>query len=262
MQVLSPALIDLQSVSVMRGEKLVLDDVTLTIGAHEHVAILGPNGCGKSTFIKTIARECYPLVRDGTSLSILGRTQWNVFELRSLLGIVSADLSAACTRDVTGFDIVLSGFFSSIGIWPNHAVTEAMREKATATLARLEASELTDRLTSEMSSGEMRRVLIARALVHDPRALLLDEPSTALDLFARHELRDTLRSLARSGTGIVLVTHELTDIIPEVLRVVLLKHGRVVADGPKHEILTEHRLSALFDLPVYLTERDGYYHVG
>ncbi|MEO8659795.1 MAG: ATP-binding cassette domain-containing protein [Bryobacteraceae bacterium] len=255
-----PPLLDLQNISVMRGDKLVLDKLSLSIGAHEHVAILGPNGCGKSTLIKTITRECYPLAREGSSVSIFGRKTWNVFELRTLLGIVSPDLAATCTREYTGLEIVLGGFFSSIGVQTYHTVTDEMRAESEEALARLEASYLAQRLTSEMSSGEARRVLIARALVHHPKALLFDEPSTALDLFAHHELREMLRALARQGTGIVLVTHDLSDIIPEIDRVVLMQHGRVVADGPKQELLTEMRLSQLFGVNVCILERGGYYH--
>jgi iron complex transport system ATP-binding protein len=112
-----------------------------------------------------------------------------------------------------------------------------------------------------MSSGEARRVLIARALVHNPKALLLDEPTTSLDLFAQHELREILRQLAISGIGMILVTHHLSDIIPEIERVVLLREGRVIADGPKQELLTETTLSGLFGIPVSLARRDGYYHL-
>src|SRR5271154_635467 len=126
----------------MRGENIALRNLSLTIGAGEHVAILGPNGCGKSTLIKTITRECYPLARPESSLSILGRTVWNVFDLRNLLGIVSNDLMTQCTREITGFDIVLSGFFSSIGIWPNHHVSDQMRMKASEVLAFLDARNL------------------------------------------------------------------------------------------------------------------------
>src|SRR6516225_7887522 len=113
------ALIEFERISVMRGATVALDDVSLTIGAGEHIAILGPNGCGKSTLIKTITRECYPLARAGSSVEILGESLWNVVDLRKMLGIVSNDLMAQCTREITGYEIVLSGFFSSIGIWPN-----------------------------------------------------------------------------------------------------------------------------------------------
>ncbi|HXE62816.1 MAG TPA: ATP-binding cassette domain-containing protein [Bryobacteraceae bacterium] len=257
----SPALIELRNVTVMRGENIALRNLSLTIGAGEHVAILGPNGCGKSTLIKTITRECYPLARPEASVTILGERIWNVVDLRSLLGIVSNDLMAQCTREITGFEIVLSGFFSSIGIWPNHQVTEAQRRKAREVLELLDAAHLAEKPVEEMSSGEARRMLIGRALVHGPRALLLDEPSTSLDLFAQHELRETVRKLAQQGLAIILVTHHLSDIIPEIGRVILMRNGEIAGDGPKREMLTGARLRDLFDVTVELAERDGYYHL-
>ena len=257
----NPALIEFERISVMRGNTVALDDISLKIGVGEHVAILGPNGCGKSTLIKAITRECYPIFREGSSVRILGEETWNVFELRELLGIVSSDLMATCTRSVAGRDIVLSGFFSSIGIWPHQEVTSDMRERAERAMERLEISHLADRFTDEMSSGEARRILLARTLVHDPRALILDEPSVALDLGAQHELRMILRKLAQSGIGIVMVTHHLSDLIPEIERVLLMKRGKIIADGPVHEVLVESTLSDLFGHPLQLSERDGYYNL-
>jgi iron complex transport system ATP-binding protein len=255
------ALIEFERVTVMRGKTVALKDVSLRIGVGEHIAILGPNGCGKSTLIKTITRECYPLIEDGSSVRILGEQRWNVAELRMLLGIVSTDLMTTCTRSVTGRDIVLSGFFSSIGIWPHQEVTRAMHKRAERAMEMLEVFHLADRRTDEMSSGEARRVLLARALVHDPRALILDEPSIALDLSAQHELRLILRKLAKSGIGIVMVTHHLSDLIPEIARVVLMNRGRIVADGTTQQMLMESRLSELFGRPVELSVRDGYYNL-
>lgn len=256
-------LLALQNVTVLRGqpsERPALDGVSLQIGAGEHVCILGPNGCGKSTLIKTITRECYPLPREGSSITILGRDLWNIFELRSLLGIVSPDLLVSCTTDATGRDVVLSGFFSSTRIFPNHHPDPEHLARAEAALERLGIAHLAGRAVAHMSSGEAKRTLIARALVHDPQTLLFDEPSNALDIAAQVQLRETMRDLARSGLGIVLVTHHVSEIIPEIERVVMLRDGRVLADGPKRELLTPEKLSELFGVEVRLVQQDGYLH--
>jgi iron complex transport system ATP-binding protein len=257
-------LLALHNVTVVRGESAerpALDGVSLRIEAGEHVCILGPNGCGKSTLIKTITRECYPVAREGSSISILGRERWNIFELRSLLGIVSPDLLASCTTDATGRDVVLSGFFSSTRIFPHHHPDPEHLARAEATLARLGIAHLAHRAVSHMSSGEAKRTLIARALVHDPQTLLFDEPSNALDIAAQLQLRDTMRELAQSGMGILLVTHHVSEIIPEIERVVLLREGGILADGAKQEILTAENLSSLFGVAVRLGQHDGYFHL-
>ncbi|HLY20377.1 MAG TPA: ATP-binding cassette domain-containing protein [Bryobacteraceae bacterium] len=257
-----PALIEFEHVWVMRGEKVVLRDLSLRIGAGEHVAILGPNGCGKSTLIKTIVRECYPLVRTGSRMAIFGQERWNIFDLRPLLGVVSNDWMALCTREITGREAVVSGFFGSVGVQPYHVITPEIERKTGEILALLEIPHLAERAVIEMSSGEARRVLLARALVHGPRALILDEPSNSLDVFAQHELREIMRKLARAGIGIILVTHHLADIIPEIERVILMREGRIVADGRKLDVLTATALADLFGLPVDLSRRDGYFHLG
>ena len=208
----------------MRRETAALRNFSLNIAQGEHVAILGPNGSGKSSFIKAITRECYPL--QGSVVRILGRERWNIFELRSQLGIVTNDLMLACSRDYTGRETVLSGFFSSVGLWPYHLVTPEMEEEADKLIQFLEVKHLALRNVSEMSSGEARRFLIARALVHDPHTLIFDEPTNSLDLHAARMLHDAMRQIAQSGKSIVLVTHNLPDVIPEIERVVTIQEGQ------------------------------------
>ena len=255
-----PPLLDFRGVTILRGPRAVIHDLNLQIARDEHVAILGPNGSGKSTLIRAMIRECYPLRRPGSSFTMLGQSDWNIFELRRHLGIVTPDPLAHAGEGLTGFDLALSAFFASVGVWNQRdRVTPEMAAATTAALERMQAMHLADRLVTEMSSGEVRRVQIARALVHRPRALLLDEPSANLDLQAQQELREILRTLAREGTGLILVTHHLGDIIPEVERVVLIADGRIQADGLKAELLTADRLGALFRTRVTLTQQDGYY---
>ena len=258
---MGPALVDLKNVRVIRGDNVALDDFSLRVEAGEHVAILGPNGCGKSTLIKTITRECYPVVREESSMTILGRDRWNIFELRSVLGIVSNDLMSDCTSDTSGREVVLSGFFSSTRIFDHQTVEPEHLKRADAVLERLGISHLAARPVAEMSSGEAKRTLIARALVHEPQTLLFDEPGNALDIAGQVELRETMRELARAGLGILLVTHHVSEIIPEIERVVLLQGGRILADDAKEKVLNDEKLSQLFGVSVRLFREDGYFYL-
>ncbi|MFC1931844.1 ABC transporter ATP-binding protein [Chloroflexota bacterium] len=257
-----PALIEYRNVTVSQNDFTVLTGITLSINLGEHVAILGPNGAGKSFLIRTITRQCYPQSGIPDSfMHILGKDDWDVFELRNLLGIVSNDLVTLCTRSFTGRDIILSGFFSSIGIWPHHKVTPEMERKTQEVMKLLEILHLAKRRMNEISTGEARRVVIGRALVHNPKALVLDEPSSSLDFHAAHKLRKMLHKIANTGTSIIMVTHNITDIIPDITRVILLKDGKVFEDGTKEEVLTSESLSHLFDIPLEVMKRDGYYYL-
>jgi iron complex transport system ATP-binding protein len=257
--------LELENVNVARGDRIVLHDVHLTIRAGEHVAILGPNGCGKSTLIFTMTCQIYPMVQPGMRVRIFGRERWDLTQLRKHFGIVAAGLTGTelpgeRTAVTTGLDAVIAGFFSASTLWPNLHVTEEMRERAVEALERMEALHLAQQLVGEMSAGEKRRILIARALVHRPRQLLLDEPSNALDLAAQRELRESLRRLAAEGTGLVLVTHHLGDILPEIERIILMRGGRIAGDGPREEMLTAPKLSELFDTPVRIGRDEEWLH--
>jgi len=261
-------LLELSDASVVLGGTRVLDRLTLSIAASEHTAILGPNGAGKSTFIKLLTLQQYPLATDGDAspIRVMGQDRWDVFELRSKLGIVSADLHDRFVHGnsngvLTGLDAVVSGFFATHGVFRHQRVTDAMRRQATEALDRVDAGRLARATLDTMSTGEARRVLIARALVHRPAALVLDEPTRGLDLVSRHAFMDRIRLIARDGTTILLVTHHAEEIIPEIGRVILLRRGRIASDGPKAEVLTTECLTYAFGAPLTVEQRDGYFHV-
>jgi iron complex transport system ATP-binding protein len=262
-------LLELNHASVVLGGTRVLDDLTLTIRAGEHAAILGPNGAGKSTFIKLLTLQQYPAVDPDASASpirVFGQERWDVFELRSKLGIVSADLHDRFVHGnsngvITGLEAVLSGFFASQGVFAHQRVSDAMRRQAADALERVDAGRLAAATLDTMSTGEARRVLIARALVHQPRALVLDEPTRGLDLVAQHHFMERVRAIAQQGTTLLLVTHHVEEIVPEIARVILLRRGRVACDGPKADVLTAPHLSAAFGAPLAVRQADGYFHV-
>jgi iron complex transport system ATP-binding protein len=261
----SSPFLSLEHVNIVRGEATVLHDIHLHIRRGEHIAILGPNGCGKSTLIKTMTSEIYPLVQPGTRVEIFGRSRWDVTELRRRLGVVTCETPSKSALGTNAFDAVLTGFFSSTTLWPNLTVTDAMRSTAKEALEQVGASALATRTLGTLSAGQQKRVLIARAMVGSgaiggDRMLLLDEPSNALDLSSQAELRETMRRIAREGTGLILVTHHIADIVPEIDRVIFMRDGRIIDDGPRTEMLTETKLGGLFGVPVNLSERDGYLH--
>jgi len=258
----APFLIEFQNVSVQREDTMAIRDVSFTVGAGEHVAILGPNGSGKSTLLKVITRECYPRFPQKSHVRIWGEETWTIGDLRATLGIVTNDLVAQCIKPYPVMETVLSAFFGSIGVWPYHHVTPAMRKRAKELLHFFDISHLAGRLMSEISSGEARRAVFARALAHRPKALILDEPCNSLDVRAQTEVRESMRRLVEQGVTVIVVTHHLPDIIPEIARIIALKNGGLFFDGPKQELLTSNKMEELFETPLVVHKVGDYYDFG
>jgi iron complex transport system ATP-binding protein len=251
-------LLQLRKVSVVLEGKNVLDSLSMEIAEGESAVILGPNGSGKSTLIKVLAREVPMYRAHGSHLRLRGRDDWSLFELRQAVGLVSSDLQKTFSAGHEVMDTVLSGFFGTIGLNYTLAVSSEMRQKARETLARVGASHLIGRDMGTLSLGEARRVLIARALVNEPRTLLLDEPNTGLDVKGRSEFRDDMRKLVAEGTSLLIVTHDLEDIIPEVSKVIMLREGRIFRIGGRR-LINDAAVSALFGIPIHVEQRDGVY---
>jgi iron complex transport system ATP-binding protein len=266
MSVDAPVL-ELSDATVVKDGRRVLDRLNLKIAQGDHTAIVGPNGAGKSLLVSLLTQEQRALApANGTPpVRIFGRQNWDLFELRAQLGIISTALhqhfvNGNSEGSITAEAAVLSAFLSSYGILRYGTITEVMRARTSIALEAAGASHLTGRTLDEMSSGEARRVLLARALVTSPRALVLDEPTTGLDLAARQGFMETVRGLARAGTTVVLITHHIEEIFPEIQRVVLIREGRIVADGSVAANLTDARLSELFDCPITVDVSAGYHY--
>jgi iron complex transport system ATP-binding protein len=259
--------LELTDATVIKADRHVLDSLSLKISEGEHTAIVGPNGAGKSILVRLLTHEDRAVVLpDGRSpVRVFGNDRWDVFELRSQLGIVSADLHQRFVAGnsegrIRGEAAVVSGFLASDGILRYGVVTDEMRRLAAQALDRMGAAHLAGRWLDELSSGEARRVLLARALVTSPRALVLDEPTTGLDLAARHDFMERVRTIAREGTTLILITHHIDEIVPEIDRVILLQGGRIAASGPKASMLEAPRLTELFGAPVAVEQNDGYFY--
>ena len=252
-------IIDLQNITVFQGRNKVLEDFSLTIDESQSTVILGPNGSGKTTLLKLLNRELYIVEDSKSSLKIFEKDRWNVDDLRSNLGVVSQHLQYGYSNSAIGLYVVLSGFYSSDGIWQHQTFEEEKLNRAKEVMDLLSISELQDRAFSSMSTGEQRKFLLARSLVNDPAVLVFDEPTSGLDMSACFQYLEIIRELIGMGKKVVLVTHHVHEIPPEVTRVILLKEGRVIEDGNKDEILTDTNLTNLFDWPIKLVKENGYY---
>lgn len=253
-----PPLLEVSDVTVQRGDVTILDSLSVVVPHGEHTAILGPNGSGKTSLLRVLLRHYYPSVlgagHQGT-VRVLGRSDWEVAALRRQMGVVSASVDEAFGSGRSGrmevADAVASGFTATE--LPDFVAPPTRDSHCSVrdALGRVEATHLWGRTLATLSTGERRRVMIARALVHHPSILVLDEPTTGLDIAGRHRLIGTLRQIARSGdVTMVVVTHHVEEVIPEIDHVLLLDRGRVAFAGTKKEALTDARLSALYAMPV------------
>lgn len=252
-------LFQIRDADVVRGSRTILhvDDFTLREG--ESVALLGPNGAGKSTFIQLLTREVFPLYCEEAPVLFRGQARPLLENIRATLGVVSSTMHDQVRVHLPAIDIVVGGLFGTLGVPKRREVTDAHRAAAMDALERLGIPEVAQQDIMTMSTGQARRVLVARELVRDPQVLVFDEPCTGLDPQGMYHVRDTMARLAAEGRSVVLVTHYPEDIIPAIGRVLLIKDAAIFADGPKEELMRDDVLSSLFDVPLEVSERGGWY---
>lgn len=254
-------MIDIQNVTVYQQHTRVLEHFSLQVKPGERVAILGPNGAGKSTLLKLISRELYPVVREGSHVRLYGRDNVNLWDLRSRIGFVSHELQEDYTPYTRALDVILSGLFGSIGQHDHLQATVDQHQRAVELLQTIGLQEQAQQMFQRLSTGQKRRLLLARALIHQPEALILDEPSNGLDMGAAALMLQQMRLFCQQGGSMLIATHHVDEIIPEIERVVLISQGRVVADGPKAQILTSANLTELYATPLETSEQNGWYRL-
>jgi len=248
----SGRLIELNKVTISRDGSKILKDIDLIIEKGERLVILGPNGSGKSSLIKTFTGEYrHDTTDDRAFVKIMGSEFWDIHEVHQAFGLVSSDIQIDFRRDIEGLDVVLSGFFGSLGTNRSQTISREMKRRARKALEKVGSGRLAQRRMSVMSMGEARRVIMARALVNDPEALILDEPMNGLDLTGKYLVREAMRTLAAQGKALILVTQDPSDIIPEIDRVIMIRNGKIFLDAGI-EALNEKNLTSLFKVPVRL----------
>lgn len=252
-------MIEFHQVTAYQQQTHVFDRLSLRIGPYERVAILGPNGAGKSTLLKLINRELYPVAQEGSYLKLFGSETIHLWQLREKIGFVSHDLQENYTPFTTALEVVVSGFFGAVGAYEHLQATDIQVERARETMRKVGIAQDEACLFQRLSTGQRRRLLLARALVHQPEALIFDEPANGLDLGASQTMLALLRSFCSEGRALIVTTHRLDEVIPDIDRVILINQGRVIADGQKADILTSKNLSELYQTKLNITEKNGWY---
>lgn len=250
----------IENAKVRRDGKIILSVPSLSVEKGEHIAVIGPNGAGKSTLIGIIARTVYPLALDNYSLTVLGEKRWMISDLKLKVSLVSPAEDMFMHSRYSAREIVASGLHASLGFDFHHEVRPSDWDRADEELSKVGMLDKKGRTIDTLSTGEKRRVLLARAAITRPEILLLDEASSGLDFPSRADLRETIASYATGSCTVVMVTHELSEILPSMKRVILMKDGEITFDGDKKEALTSERLSDIYGRHVAVAEENGIYN--
>ncbi|WP_063420346.1 MULTISPECIES: ABC transporter ATP-binding protein [Prochlorococcus] len=253
--------LDINDVEAWLGPTQVFRNLSLKLEQGENTAILGPNGSGKTALVKLITRNIYPIVKRGSTLKIFGNKKIKLNQLRSRIGVVSTDLEVRTPDYISAKDVVLSGLYGSIGINRNRSPKEKEIKKVQDLISELGLEDIEARSFGQLSDGERRRLLIARAMINEPEVLILDEPTNGLDLKARHQLLKYIRILCTSKTTIILITHRVEDIVKEMQRIIFLKKGAIIRDGATKDLLLSEPLGKLYETPLEIIYANGYYQV-
>ncbi|WP_151951277.1 ABC transporter ATP-binding protein [Aliarcobacter butzleri] len=256
-------IIDFENIDVGYDEKIVLKDINLKIKEGEHWAILGANGSGKSTLMKLIQSEIHPRHTKEFKKEIFGKSRYSIFELKCELGIITNDLHNYFAKEagyLTGFEVVLSGHYSSVGIFTHQDFTKEQILKAKEVMQFLEIEDLKDKKVAAMSTGQLRKCIVGRALIHNPKAFVLDEPTVGLDIKAQINFIKMLKKLALRSS-IILVTHHLEEVFEEIKNVALVYNQTIYKSGKKEDILTSENLSEIFETKLTLKEKNKRYFI-
>jgi iron complex transport system ATP-binding protein len=184
-----------------------------------------------------------------------------LWDLRKKIGLISADLQAIFVPDISGLGVVISGLHNSIGLFSHQEITESELKRGTKILEYLGIRDLANCRYRQMSTGQQRICLLGRALIHNPDHLILDEPTSGLDVRATYQYLKIIRELLYSGKTILLATHHINEIPPEIERVILIKEGKIFDDDKKEILFTNDKISEFFNIPLKISCSNGYYQV-
>ena len=248
-----------KNINVCFDQKEILSNINIELNYGENIVILGPNGSGKSTFLKLLNRTIYPIISNNSSLKLFNKENINIWDVRKKIGFLFKEMEERVNNGVNLYDLIASGFSGTFNSRYTKLISKAGNEKISKLIKEWELENIIYMKFHSLSDGQKRRALLARALVYEPKLLVLDEPFSNLDMKSNLILNKNLNNLIDKSTNILYVTHNLESILTKTNRVILIKEGKVINDGKPDEIINSKIISDLFQMSVKVIKQDNYW---
>ena len=250
---------DLKNINVYIDQKKVLSNININLHYGENTVILGPNGSGKTTFLKLLNRSIYPITSYRSSFKLFNKENINIWDLRKRIGFLFKEMEQRVNNGVKLYDVISSGFSGIFNSRNTNLLSEREKIKINNLINEWDLSNIIDNDFQSLSDGQKRRALLARALVYEPSLLVLDEPFCNLDLKSNFILNENINKLINQSINIIYITHNLDSILPKTNRVILIKEGKIINDGSPKELINTKILSDLFNISINVIEQEGYW---
>ena len=244
-----------KNINCFKGDFRVIKNLNLKIAYSENVVLIGPNGSGKSSLIEVINRNIYPVINHESNLKIFDKELINLWELRKRISTVNNDIKNRINPNLQVFDLILSGLYGRYCYIPNKSERDSY--KVEKIIKTMQISNLSKRYFSFLSDGEKQISLIARALIKKPDILILDEPIANLDYKSKFFVIDKVNELSKLNTKILCVTHDISTITKIYDRVIMLKEGKIIADGNQNKVINSENINKLYGIDVEVTKNNG-----
>ena len=239
----------------------ILSNININLNYGENTLILGPNGSGKSTFLRLLNRSIYPIVSSKSSLKLFNKKNIDIWEVRKKVGFLFKEMEQRVSNEVGLYDLIASGFSGTFNSRYSNLITNKQKKQIDNLIKDWGLDNIINNQFYELSDGQKRRALLARAIVYEPKLLVLDEPFCNLDLKSNCILNNNLNNLINKSINILYVTHNLESILPSTNRVILIKKGEIIKDGDPNEILNSKTLSDLFEISINIIKQNNYWRL-
>ena len=247
------------NINCIKNDFRVIKDLNLKISYSENVILIGPNGSGKSSLIELINRNIYPIIAKKSKLKIFDKELINLWELRERISTVNNDIKIRINPNLQVFDLILSGLHGRYCYIKNKSEKDS--NKVEKIMKKMNISNLSKKNFSYLSDGEKQISLIARALIKKPKILILDEPIANLDYKSKFFVIDKINELSKLNTKILCITHDITMISSIFDRVIMLKGGKIIADGDQRKVINSKNLNKLYGIDLEVTLNNGFWTI-